>query len=151
MQLYAAVRELAHQRLFQHVPWLRGHLLGAVEEYARGITVDPEAIGRAVFSIDPSQFDPSSLDPERLSEMLGADAFASPQTPEQQAALARLETALALVEGWVDEVTMSAVAAPPSRSPVAAGGHPAAARQRRAGGADVRRARRARAAPAPAT
>ena len=108
VQLYVAVRELAHQRLFTHVPWLRGHLLGAVEDYARGITVDPEAIGRAVSQIDPTQLDPSSLDPERLSEMLGADAFASPETPEQQAALARLETALALVEGWVDEVTMSA-------------------------------------------
>ncbi len=131
VQLYAAVRELAHQRLFQHVPWLRGHLLGAVEEYARGITVDPEAIGRAVSSIDPSQFDPSSLDPERLSEMLGADAFASPQTPEQQAALARLETALALVEGWVDEVTMSAVAA---RLPAAPSLQEATRRRRASGG-----------------
>ena len=77
VQLYVAVREIAHQRLFHHVPWLRSHLLGAVEEYARGITVDPEAIGRAVSSIDPTQLDPSSLDPERLSEMLGADAFTS--------------------------------------------------------------------------
>ena len=131
VQLYVAVRELAHQRLFQHVPWLRSHLLGAVEEYARGITVDPEAIGRAVSSIDPTQLDPSSLDPERLSEMLGADAFASPQTPEQQAALARLETALALVEGWVDEVTMAAVA---GRLPAAASLQEATRRRRASGG-----------------
>ncbi len=131
VQLYVAVRELAHQRLFQHVPWLRSHLLGAVEEYARGITVDPEAIARAVSSIDPSQLDPSSLDPERLSEMLGADAFASPQTPEQQAALARLETALALVEGWVDEVTMAAVA---GRLPAAASLQEATRRRRASGG-----------------
>jgi putative hydrolase len=131
VQLYMAVREFAHQRLFQHVPWLRGHLLGAVEDYARGITVDPEAIGRAVSSIDPSQLDPSSLDPERLSEMLGADAFTSPQTPEQQAALARLETALALVEGWVDEVTMAAVA---ERLPAAPSLQEATRRRRASGG-----------------
>ncbi len=131
VQIYVAVRELAHQRLFQHVPWLRSHLLGAVEEYARGITVDPEAIGRAVSSIDPTQLDPSSLDPERLSELLGADAFTSPQSPEQQAALARLETALALVEGWVDEVTMAAVS---GRLPAAPSLQEATRRRRASGG-----------------
>jgi putative hydrolase len=131
VQLYVAVREMAHQRLFHHVPWLRGHLLGAVEEYARGITVDPEAISRAVSSIDPTQLDPSSLDPEKLSEMLGADAFTSPQTPEQQAALSRLETALALVEGWVDEVTMAAVA---GRLPAAIALQEATRRRRASGG-----------------
>ncbi len=131
VQLYVAVREIAHQRLFHHVPWLRSHLLGAVEEYARGITVDPEAIGRAVSSIDPTQLDPSSLDPERLAEMLGADAFTPAQSPEQQAALARLETALALVEGWVDDVTMAAVS---GRLPSAVALQEATRRRRASGG-----------------
>jgi putative hydrolase len=131
VQLYMAVREIAHQRLFKHVPWLRGHLLGAVEDYARGITVDPEAIGRAVSSIDPTQLDPSSLHPERLSEMLGADAFTSPETPEQKAALARLETALALVEGWVDEVTLAAVG---TRLPASASLQESTRRRRASGG-----------------
>jgi putative hydrolase len=63
--------------------------------------------------------------------MLGADAFTSPQTPEQQAALARLETALALVEGWVDEVTMAAVA---GRLPAAASLQEATRRRRASGG-----------------
>jgi putative hydrolase len=129
--LFVAVRELAHQRLYRHVPWLRSHVLSAVEDYARGITVDPEAIGRAVSQIDPTALDPSSLDPERLSEMLGADAFTSPQTPEQQAALARLETALALIEGWVDEVTMAAIA---GRLPAAAALQEAIRRRRGSGG-----------------
>ncbi len=31
----APLREAAHQRLFAHVPWLRAHLFGAVEGYAR--------------------------------------------------------------------------------------------------------------------
>jgi putative hydrolase len=130
-QLYFAVRELAHQRLFAHVPWLRSHLLSTVEDYARGITVDAEAIGRAVSQIDPSQLDPAALDPERLADMLGADAFSPAQTPEQEAALARLETALALVEGWVDEVAMMAVQ---DRLPSAAALQEATRRRRASGG-----------------
>ena len=103
IQLYIALREAAHQRLFGHVPWLRGHLLGAVEEYARGITVDPEAVGRAVSAVDPTR-----MDPEGLQQALGEGVFEPARTPEQEAALARLETMLALVEGWVDEVVDAA-------------------------------------------
>ena len=40
VRLFVALREAAHQRLFGHVPWLRGHLLAAVRAYAEGITVD---------------------------------------------------------------------------------------------------------------
>jgi putative hydrolase len=134
--LFVALREMAHQRLYAHVPWLRSHVLGAIEEYARGIKVDPEALGRAVEQLDLSQFDPTSMDPstfdpERLSEVLGADAFTSPQTPEQQAALTRLETALALVEGWVDDVTMQAVS---NRLPSAVALQEAIRRRRASGG-----------------
>src|SRR5215470_13464139 len=41
---FVALREAAHHRLFSHVPWLRTRLLGAVDEYARGIKVDAEAL-----------------------------------------------------------------------------------------------------------
>ena len=37
VRLFLALREAAHHRLFGHVPWLRARLLGAVEDYARGI------------------------------------------------------------------------------------------------------------------
>lgn len=98
VRLYLALREAAHQRLFAHVPWLRGHLLGAVEEYARGITVDLSGIEEAVSGLDMS-------DPEALQRALGGELQLQPEeTPQQRAALARLETALALVEGWVDTV-----------------------------------------------
>jgi len=40
VRVFLALREAAHHRLFGHVPWLRQHLLGAVEAYAAGITVD---------------------------------------------------------------------------------------------------------------
>ena len=104
VRLYVALRELAHQRLFASVPWLQSHLFDAVDAYARGIEVDPGAIERAVGSIDPS-------DPESMQRAMGEGLFEIEPTPAQQAALARLETALALVEGWVDAVVDAACSA----------------------------------------
>ncbi|MEU8799500.1 zinc-dependent metalloprotease [Spirillospora sp. NPDC048819] len=102
VRLYLALREAAHQRLFAHVPWLRSHLLGAVEEYARGITVDLSGIEQAVQGLDLSN-------PEALQEALGGEIQLQPEeSPRQKAALARLETTLALVEGWVDTVVNEA-------------------------------------------
>ena len=104
VRLYIALRELAHQRLFASVPWLQSHLFDAVDAYARGIEVDPGAIERAVGSIDPT-------DPESMQRAMGEGLFEIEPTPAQQAALARLETALALVEGWVDAVVDAACSA----------------------------------------
>ena len=106
VRLYLALREAAHQRLFAHVPWLRAHLYDTVGAYARGIEVDPQAIDRAVSSM--GSIDPS--DPESLQRALGEGVFDQEPTPAQHAALARLETALALVEGWVDAVVDEAAA-----------------------------------------
>ncbi|MFC9972477.1 zinc-dependent metalloprotease [Spirillospora sp. NPDC127200] len=98
VRLYLALREAAHQRLFAHVPWIRSHILGAVEDYARGITVDLSGIEQAVQGLDLAN-------PEALQEALGGELSLQPEeTPQQKAALARLETVLALVEGWVDTV-----------------------------------------------
>jgi putative hydrolase len=95
--LYVALREAAFRRLFGHVPWLRSHVVSAVEAYASGITIDMSAIESAMTSIDPSN-------PESVQEALSGGLFSVEQTPAQQSALARLETALALIEGWVDDV-----------------------------------------------
>ena len=104
VRLFLALREAAHHRLFAHVPWLRARLLGAVEDYARGIKVDAAALREAMPQIDPSN-------PEALNEALsGAALFQPEDTPEQKAALARLETVLALVEGWVATVVEDAAA-----------------------------------------
>lgn len=101
VQLYMAVREAAHARLFVHVPWLRAHLHGLVEQYARGITIDLEALESQVREIDLS-------DADALRGALSGDVFGLHNTPEQQATLLRLETTLALVEGWVSEVAATA-------------------------------------------
>lgn len=98
IRLYLALREAAHHRLFQHVPWLRSHLLGAVEEYARGITVDTSALEEQIRGLDISN-------PQAIQEALSGGALLKPEeTERQKAALARLETTLALVEGWVATV-----------------------------------------------
>jgi putative hydrolase len=101
VRLYVALREVAHQRLFAHVPWLRGHLVEAVAAYARGIHVDTARLEEALGGIDPT-------DPESLQQAMTGGMFEPEDTPEQKAALTRLETALALVEGWVDEVVDAA-------------------------------------------
>jgi putative hydrolase len=98
VRLFLALREAAHQRLFAHVPWLRAHLLGAVEQYASGISVDMARLQEAMPDVDITN-------PEAISEALSGEGLFRPEdTPAQKAALSRLETALALVEGWVATV-----------------------------------------------
>ena len=102
VRLFLALREAAHQRLFAHVPWLRAHLLGAVEQYASGITVDMARLQEAMPEVDITN-------PEALREALSGEGLFRPEdTPAQKAALTRLETALALVEGWVATVVSAA-------------------------------------------
>lgn len=98
---YLAVRECAHARLFASVPWLRHNLHVALQRYASEIAIDPEAIASAARSINPA-------DPNSVNEAMEEGVFASEPTPDQSAALERLETLLALIEGWVEVVTTEA-------------------------------------------
>jgi putative hydrolase len=107
VRLFVAMREAAHHRLFSHVPWLRARLLGAVEDYARGIKVDADSLRNAMEQLDPSTLDLAN--PEAINEALtGAATFHPEDTEEQKAALARIETLLALIEGWVATVVADA-------------------------------------------
>jgi putative hydrolase len=124
VRLYLALREAAHQRLFSHVPWLRQRLLDTVESYARGITLDMTAIETAVQGVDP-------MNPDSVQEALTGGVFSPQQTPEQAAALLRLETLLALVEGWVDAVVAAAAG---DRMPGAEALREASRRRRATGG-----------------
>jgi putative hydrolase len=103
VRLFLALREAAHQRLFAHVPWLRASLLNTVADYARGISVDASGLRDAMPQLDITN-------PEALREALssGGALFQPEDTPQQKSALARLETALALVEGWVATVVDAA-------------------------------------------
>ena len=102
VMIFLAAREAAHHRLYTHVPWLKERLLGAIEQYARGIRVDSSRIEELARGIDPSN-------PAAIQEAMQSGMFEPETTPEQKAALARLETLLALVEGWVDAVVAEAV------------------------------------------
>jgi putative hydrolase len=101
VRLYLGLREAARARLFAHVAWLGPQLLGAVEAYARGIKIDSEAIETAMRDVDGS-------DPASIQQALSEGLFEPHNTPAQEAALVRLETLLALVEGWVEQVTDTA-------------------------------------------
>ena len=103
VHLYLALRECARQRLFHGTTWLSSTLLSLVEEYARGIRIDSRAIEDAVSDMDLSNI-------EELQERLTGSLFSPQRTPEQEAVLVRLETMLALVEGWVDHVVAQAAA-----------------------------------------
>jgi putative hydrolase len=101
--LYLALRECARQRLFASAGWLRSQMLALVEQYASGITIDTSALEEAVGRLDASNF-------EDLTSSVEGGLFEPQKTPEQRATLGRLETMLALVEGWVDEVVSQATA-----------------------------------------
>lgn len=122
VHLYLAVRELAHARLFRHAKWLGLNLISAIKDFAKGITIDISRIENIAGNFDPQN-------PDELKEALSSGALIPPKTDEQLAALKRLETQLALIEGWVDVVTTDAT----SRLP-RAGALAETVRRRRASG-----------------
>lgn len=101
-RLLLAVRESARTRLFHAVPWLAPQVLAAVRDYARDTTIDTDAIEEGLRSIDPT-------DAEAMQQALAGRLFAPQQSEAQKSALTRLETLLALIEGWVDVVSAAAV------------------------------------------
>ncbi|HEX7740373.1 MAG TPA: zinc-dependent metalloprotease [Marmoricola sp.] len=122
--LYLALREAAHQRLFAHVPWLRQHLISAIEDFGRGMHIDISGIEESLGGLNPA-------DPQSLQEAMAGGMFEPKLSPGQEAALVRLETTLALVDGWVDEVVGQATA---ERMPAAAKLQEIVRRRRAAGG-----------------
>ncbi|MGX5681490.1 zinc-dependent metalloprotease [Schumannella luteola] len=112
VQLYLSVRELAHARLFRHAKWLRLQLLTAITEFAHGIRIDTSRLEELAADFDPNN-------PEELREAMTSGALIPPKSEEQLAALERLETTLALIEGWVDVVTAAATTRLPSSAAIA--------------------------------
>lgn len=127
--LFLSVREAARQRLFGAVGWLGPQLLALVEHYARDISIDADALEQAIESQLNSAMTAGEL--EDAGSALAGSLFAPQVTPEQREVLARLETLLALVEGWVDEVVDQVVG---RRMPAAAALTETLRRRRAAGG-----------------
>ncbi len=112
VQIYLAVREIAHARLFRHARWLRLHLTSAVTAYARGISIDSSRLEELAGSFDPSN-------PEDLRQAMVDGSLIQQKSESQISALSRLETMLALVEGWVDVVTARATIRLPKADAIA--------------------------------
>jgi len=120
--IYLAVREMAHARLFKHSKWLRDSIVSQISNYAAGISIDNSRITELAEDFDPTNTD-------ELRRALETGAFIAERTEEQNLALARIETLLALIEGWVDVVTEQATKLLPKAAAIAE-----AVRRRRATG-----------------
>ncbi|WP_430592580.1 zinc-dependent metalloprotease [Humidisolicoccus flavus] len=128
VNLWFSVRELAHARLFRHARWLRLDMITSIREYAAGLHIDMERIESLAVDFDPQN-------PEQLRQALTDGSLIPEKTEEQREALAKLETTLALVEGWVDCVTERASVRLPKRDAISE-----AVRRRRASGGPAEKA-----------
>jgi len=100
---WICAHELTHVFQFQGVPWLRDHLGGMVREYLSSVEVRIES-GTAGGL-------PSLPNPTRLVELFREGGLAAlVQTKEQRALMARMQAAMAVVEGYSEHV-MDAIAA----------------------------------------
>jgi putative hydrolase len=120
--LYLATRELAYARLYRHAKWLHLHVMAQITDFARGVTVDVDALEDVASRLDPS-------DPEELRAAIEGGALLPVQSEAQREALTRLENLIATIDGWVDVVTAEATSRLPDGARIAE-----AARRRRAVG-----------------
>lgn len=106
--IYFALREAATVRLFESNPWLVAYMKAAIAEYGKGIHIDLDAIQRQAeetmrnMEMNGENFDPQNS--ESFTIALNNGLFTPEESPQQAAALEKLETALALIDGWVEEV-----------------------------------------------
>ncbi|MDP1720971.1 MAG: zinc-dependent metalloprotease [Candidatus Nanopelagicaceae bacterium] len=109
VRIFHALREGAIARLFDNNPWLIEYMRNAIAEYGKGIRIDVEAMQRqAEEAIDSGAIDPNN--PETFKVALNEGLFTPEESPAQVEALTKLETALALIDGWADDVTTLAAA-----------------------------------------
>ena len=109
---YFVIRELAHARLFKQSKWLRDYTVNLITAYAREISIDNTRI------IEMSEnFDPADIG--NIQKAFESGSLIAPRTPSQTIALERIETVLALIEGWVDCVTQAATTRLPRSAAIA--------------------------------
>ena len=104
VRIFHAVREAAVARLFAHNPWLVSYIRTAITDYGKGINIDMDAIQEQAQRAFESgnEFDPSN--PESFTIALNEGIFTPQESPAQREALTKLETVLALIDGWTEEV-----------------------------------------------
>jgi len=109
VRLFHALREAAIARLFDNNPWLVSYLRQSITDYGRGITIDMDAIqDQATSALSSAEIDLTN--PESFASAINKGLFTPEESEAQKAALTKLEVALALIDGWVDEVVTTAAA-----------------------------------------
>lgn len=108
VRLYLALREAARHRLFANVAWLGPQMLALIEHYARGISIDPSAFEEAMEAQMQGGLTPEKM--EEFGQQMAGRIFQPALSEEQVEILGRLETLVANVEGWVDDVVSQATA-----------------------------------------
>lgn len=99
--IYLAIRELAISSLFYSNRYLADQIITQVIEFASGLKVELDGIQEMMQQVDPN-------DPESVNRILEANGSFASKTPEQEIALERIETLLALVEGFADALAFEA-------------------------------------------
>jgi len=106
--IYHALRESAVARLFANNPWLVSYIQSAVVEYGKGINIDIDAIQRQAqeaFEKAQESMGDGAAQGDAMGFALDSGIFTPEESPAQKVALLKLETVLALIDGWTDEVT----------------------------------------------
>ncbi len=103
VQIFHALREGAIARLFDSNPWLVDYIRAAITSYGHGIRIDLAKMQeQAESAINNSDFDINN--PESFTLAMKEGFFTPEESPEQKQALEKLETVLALIDGWCEEV-----------------------------------------------
>ena len=102
--LFHALREGAIARLFEHNPWIVSYIRSSIVAYGAGIRIDLEAIQRQAEEAMQGMQGISDMNEQSFTIALDSGIFTPEETPAQREALSKLETVLALVDGWSDEV-----------------------------------------------
>lgn len=98
LRLWVCLKEVIHHAVLGR-PHVRARLEALINDFVSRFEVDPEALEASLGNIDPT-------DPSGLQAMLGnpETLLGALQTPAQQEVMARIETLVAAVEGYVDHV-----------------------------------------------
>ena len=103
--IYLAIRELAGAALFAANPFLKEQIVAQIRNFAAGLKIDTTSIQELAEQLESGQESQTVIE---LSSALMA------RTEDQEIALERIETALALIEGYVDSVSYAAAKRLPS-------------------------------------
>jgi putative hydrolase len=103
--IYLAIRELAGAALFAANPFLKEQIVAQIRNFAAGLKIDTTSIQELAEQLESGQESQTVIE---LSSALMA------RTEDQEIALERIETALALIEGFVDSVSYAAAKRLPS-------------------------------------